>query len=195
MVNEYQSMECVDPPFTDSNRRLVLLTKASASGAILIARIEGGASMSKIRFCAFVTMLGALASTPANASLNCLKDHKPFKMASDTIEYSMTIAPGADCIQGLRFATMQIYAVWVLEKPKSGKLEMVGPGFRYFAKPNFSGTDKFSLVVVGKNLREEGYSTVEITVSRPDAGTTPIANGKVAASKAMPKMADAALAR
>jgi len=42
---------------------------------------------------------------------------------------------------------------------------MVGTGFRYFAKPDFSGTDKFSLMVVGKNLREEGSSTVEITVS------------------------------
>ena len=42
---------------------------------------------------------------------------------------------------------------------------MVGTGFRYFAKPDFSGTDKFSLMVVGKNLREEGSSTAEITVS------------------------------
>ncbi|MGC2180634.1 MAG: hypothetical protein WA650_20670 [Bradyrhizobium sp.] len=45
-------------------------------------------------------------------------------------------------------------------------------GFRYFAKPDFSETDKFSLMVVGKNLREEGYSTVEITVSRRDAPLT-----------------------
>ena len=45
---------------------------------------------------------------------------------------------------------------------------MVRTDFRYFAKPDFSGTDKFSLMVVGKNLREEGYSTVEITVSRRD---------------------------
>ena len=48
----------------------------------------------------------------------------------------------------------------------------VGTGFRYFAKPDFSGSDKFSLMVVGKNLREEGYSTVEITVSRREAPMT-----------------------
>ena len=41
-----------------------------------------------------------------------------------------------------------------------------------FAKPNFSGNDKFSLKVVGKNLHEEGYSTVEITGSRRDAPMT-----------------------
>jgi hypothetical protein len=131
--------------------------------------------MSRLVLCAFVaTTLGALAPAPASASLNCLGQHKPFKLASDSIDYSMTIAPGRDCIQGLRFSTMQIYAVWVLNKPKSGKLVMVGPGFRYFARPDFSGTDKFSLVVVGKNLREEGFSTVEITVTRGEAPKGPL---------------------
>jgi len=110
-------------------------------------------------------VLGAALSAPASATPNCLKDHGPFKLAGDSIEYAMSIAPGADCIQGLRFATMQIYSVRIVEKPKSGELVMVGTGFRYFAKPDFSGTDKFSLVVVGKNLREEGSSTVEFTVS------------------------------
>jgi hypothetical protein len=41
----------------------------------------------------------------------------------------------------------------------------VGPGFRYFAKSDFSGTDRFTLLVVGKNRHDEGSSTVEITVS------------------------------
>ena len=67
---------------------------------------------------------------------------------------------------------MQIYAVSVLNKPTRGELVMVGSGFRYFAKPDFSGTDKFSLVVIGKNLHEEGSSTIEITVSRQDAPLT-----------------------
>jgi hypothetical protein len=66
---------------------------------------------------------------------------------------------------------MQIYTVKILRK-KSGELVMVGTGFRYFAKPDFRGADKFSLMVVGKNLRDEGYSTVEITVSRRDAPVT-----------------------
>jgi hypothetical protein len=107
----------------------------------------------------------ALASAPAGATTNCLKDHDPYQLTGDSIAWSMTIAPGADCIQGLRWSYMQVYAVWVLEKPASGELVTVGSGFRYFAKPGFSGTDKFSLVVVGKNRREEGYSTVEITVT------------------------------
>jgi hypothetical protein len=123
--------------------------------------------------CALAALvLSAPLSAPANATPNCLGEHKAFRLASDSIEYSMAISPGADCIQGLRWSTMQIYTVRVLEKPRSGELVMVGTGFRYFAKPDFSGTDKFSLMVVGKNLREEGYSTVEITVSRRDAPLT-----------------------
>jgi hypothetical protein len=118
---------------------------------------------------AHVWFLSVALSAPANATPNRLREHGPFKLAGDSIEYAMTISPGADCIQGLRFATMQIYSVRILEKPKVGELVMVGTGFRYSAKPEFAGTDKFILMVVGKNLREEGSSTVEITVSPLDA--------------------------
>jgi hypothetical protein len=129
--------------------------------------------MSRVFLSAFVALiLAANLPAPAAASPNCLRDQKPFKLAGDSIEWSMMIAPGADCIQGLRWSTMQIYRVWVLKKPAHGELVMVGPGFRYFAKPGFSGADRFTLVVVGKNLREEGYSTVEIGVS---PSTSPLA--------------------
>ena len=114
-----------------------------------------------------VLPLLAFMSAPAKATPNCLRDNQAYKLAGDTIEWSMTIAPGADCIQGLRWSTMQIYSVSIAEKPKSGELVLVGPGFRYFAKPDFRGTDKFTLVVVGKNRHDEGTSTVQISVSGP----------------------------
>ena len=141
--------------------------------------------------CALVALvLSALAQAPAKA-FNCLGDHKPFQLVGDSIEYSMAIAPGANCIQGLRWSYMQIYAVWVLEKPKHGELVMVGPGFRYYAKPEFSGEDKFSLVVIGKNRHEEGFSTVEIAVSHSNVTPAPGAV-RPAASVTSPKLADAA---
>jgi hypothetical protein len=131
--------------------------------------MEKGASMSRINFYAFATLaFAALVPAQANAFGACLKGHKPFQLSGDSIQYSMSISPGADCIQGLRWSFMQVYAVWPLKKPANGELRMVGPGFRYFAKPGFTGTDKFTLVVVGKNRHEEGYSTVEITVSPGD---------------------------
>ncbi|MCP3472132.1 cadherin-like domain-containing protein [Bradyrhizobium sp. CCGUVB1N3] len=98
-----------------------------------------------------------------------MRDITPYKLAGDTMEWSMTIAPGADCIQGLRWSTMQIYSVSVAEKPANGELVLVGPGFRYYAKSDFSGTDSFTLVVVGKNRHEEGTSTLQITISGPKA--------------------------
>ncbi|WP_448034111.1 hypothetical protein [Bradyrhizobium liaoningense] len=112
---------------------------------------------------------GLFATAFANASPSCLRDHTPYKLDFDTIEWSMTIAPGAECIQGLRWSTMQIYWVNVAEQPKGGEVVIVGSGFRYIAKPDFSGPDKFTLTVVGKNRRTEGASTVEVTVSRSTA--------------------------
>lgn len=110
-------------------------------------------------------MLTILASGSVSATPNCLRDVKPYKLVGDTMEWSMAIAPGADCIQGLRWSTMQIYSVSVAEMPANGELVLVGPGFRYFARSDFPGTDRFTLVVVGKNRHDEGTSTVQITVS------------------------------
>lgn len=114
-----------------------------------------------------ILVLLILASTSAKATPNCLRDNQAYKLAGDTIEWSMTIKAGADCIQGLRWSTMQIYSVAIAEKPKNGEIVLVGPAFRYFAKPDFAGTDSFTLVVVGKNRHDEGRSTVQVTVSRP----------------------------
>jgi hypothetical protein len=151
--------------------------------------------MSRNYLYAFIALiLSALASAPAHATRNCLKDQKAYKLAGDTIEWSMAISPGADCIQGLRWSTMQIYGVWVLEKPKGGELVLVGPGFRYFARPDFSGTDRFTLVVVGKNRHDEGFSTIDITISRSDAAP-PASSASQLGSEAAPKVADAAVHR
>ena len=113
-------------------------------------------------------LMSALVPTAASASPSCLKDHKPYKLSGDTIEWEMTIKPGADCIQGLRWSYMQVFAVWVLNKPANGDLVIVGSGFRYFAKPGFDGPDKFSLVIIGKNRHDDGFSTVDITISHSD---------------------------
>lgn len=126
---------------------------------------------------ASIAGLTMLASAfDAHATPNCMRDIRPYQLASDTMEWSMTIAPGANCIQGLRWSTMQIYNVSVSEKPKSGELVLVGPGFRYFAKPDFTGTDTFTLVVVGKNRHDEGTSRIQVTISRADQ---PIVVGSV----------------
>ena len=138
-------------------------------------------------------MLGALASAPASASPRCLKDHQAYKLSGDTIEWAMTIKPGADCIQGLRWSYMQVFAVWVLEKPANGELVIVGSGFRYFAKADSAGTDKFTLLVVGKNRHDEGFSTVEIAITPPDVPSAQTASRQPDSNTA-PMLASAAAA-
>lgn len=104
---------------------------------------------------------------PSQASPSCMRDHRPFQLAGDTIEWSMAIAPGLNCIQGLRWSTMQIFDVSVVKAPTKGNLVLVGPGFRYFASPTFSGKDRFSLLVVGQNRHDRGTSIVQVEVSNP----------------------------
>lgn len=120
------------------------------------------------RFLMAIGLVVAIGSS-ASATPNCLKGHKPFNLAGDAISWSMTIWPGANCIQGLRWSYMQIESVSVAEQPKNGLLVLVGPGFRYFSDADFHGTDRFTLVVSGKNRHDTGKSTIEVTVSK--AGT------------------------
>ena len=109
----------------------------------------------------------AILIVSAHASPNCLKDQKPFALAEDTIVWTMYAAPGSECIQGLRWSYMQIYSVSVSKAPTKGKIGIVGPGFRYYADPQNYQDDSFTLVVVGKNRRDLGKSTLQIVVKGP----------------------------
>ena len=106
----------------------------------------------------------AVLSVSAHATPNCLKDQKPFALAEDTVSWTMSAAPGSECIQGLRWSYMQIYSVLVSKAPTKGKIAIFGPGFRYFADSENREADSFTLVVVGKNRHDAGKSTLEITV-------------------------------
>jgi len=103
----------------------------------------------------------------AHASPNCINDQKPFALADDTVIWTMDVAPGSECIQGLRWSYMQIYSVSIAKAPTKGKLAIVGPGFRYIADSESDEADSFTLVVVGKNRRNIGNSTIEIVAERP----------------------------
>jgi len=106
----------------------------------------------------------AVLGVSADASPNCLKDQKPFALTDDVVSWTMSAAPGSECIQGLRWSYMQIYSVLVLKAPTKGKLEIVGSGFRYFADSESHEEDSFTLVVIGKNRRDEGESVLDVAV-------------------------------
>ena len=106
----------------------------------------------------------------AYATPTCVKEKQPFALASDTMHWTMSLAAGEDCIQGLRWSYMQIYEVTVVNAPSKGKLVIVGPGFRYVAsEADDRGTDKFTLLISGKNRHDVGKSTLEVEV-QPGTG-------------------------
>jgi hypothetical protein len=93
----------------------------------------------------------------------CVSSPDSFRLQSDTVQWSMVIARGDECIQGLRGKTMLLETVSVVEQPKTGRIILQGPSFRYFAGPE-AGLDSFRLVIVGSSLRMNGTSTVNVEV-------------------------------
>ena len=81
--------------------------------------------------------VSAMSSLAAQASPLCIKERTPFALSQDTVRWTMSIAPGADCIQGLRWSYMQIFNVSVVTGPSRGQLAVVGSGFRYSAEKFF----------------------------------------------------------
>jgi len=49
--------------------------------------------------------------------------------------------------------------------PKSGNVQLVGPGFRYTPNPGFHGEDFFSIGVLGRANKVRGTSTIHVAVS------------------------------
>src|SRR3984957_21076388 len=96
-----------------------------------------------------------------------MKTDNPFVLAYDFVNWTMSAAPGSECIQGLRWSYMQIYSVLVLKAPTKGKLVIVGSGFRYFADSDSHEADNFTLVVFGKNRHDPGKSILDIAVTHP----------------------------
>ena len=104
----------------------------------------------------------ALAPSIAIAG-DCVSHPAPLRLVSDTVQWSMVIARGDECIQGLRGRTMIFEGVSVVEPPKAGRVILQGPSFRYFAGPE-AGSDSFRLAIVGSSLRMKGTSTVAVEV-------------------------------
>jgi hypothetical protein len=108
-----------------------------------------------------------ISTMAAQASPLCVKERTPFALSEDTVKWMMTVQPGADCIQGLRWSYMQIFNVSVVSGPSHGQLAVVGSGFRYSAKAETLGTDRFTLLISGKNRHDAGTSMLEVEVNPP----------------------------
>ena len=107
----------------------------------------------------------AWSLTMAQAGGNCLLNPEPFLLQSDTVHWSVKINSGAECIQGLRWSTIMIDDISILDPPKLGRLVLQGPSFRYFSDAGARGTDSFKLSITGTSLRLKGNSVIEVDVT------------------------------
>ena len=107
----------------------------------------------------------AWSLTMAQAGGNCLLHPEPFLLQSDTVHWSVKINSGTECIQGLRWSTIMIDDISILDQPKLGRLVLQGPSFRYFSDSGARGTDSFKLSITGTSLRLKGNSVIEVDVT------------------------------
>jgi hypothetical protein len=113
----------------------------------------------------FVTIVAIVSPAVASAGGTCLLHPEPFKLQSDTVRWSVRISSGGECIQGLRWSTIMIENISVTEQPKSGRVLVQGPSFRYFSNPGARGTDSFKISISGTSLRVSGTSSIEVDVT------------------------------
>jgi|ERR1700687_5421388 len=116
-------------------------------------------------FGAILALVSAFLFATAIAGGNCLLYPEPFRLRSDTVHWSMKINSGAECIQGLRWSTILIDNISIVEQPKLGRLALQGPSFRYFSNPGAHGADSFKLSITGTSLRLNGISFIEADVT------------------------------
>jgi hypothetical protein len=110
-------------------------------------------------------LVQGLACSAALAGGTCILHPQPFKLRSDTIRWSIKIKSGEQCIQGLRWSTIMIDKVSIIESPKVGRLIVEGPSFRYFSD-SAGSSDYFKIEISGTSLHVSGASSLEIDVNR-----------------------------
>jgi hypothetical protein len=107
-------------------------------------------------------------AAPAFADSCLFSAAPPFRLSSDTVEWTIQIASGRTCTRGLKLGATNITAVKLIAPPQFGKVDIEGPSFSYAAKADFEGKDEFTLQVSGTMIRIAGVSDIKVTVSVVD---------------------------
>ncbi len=117
--------------------------------------------------CALIAaiVLTPLTVTTTTAGGTCLLHAEPFRLQSDVVHWAVKLASGGECIQGLRWSTIMIDRISIVDQPKLGRLLIEGPSFRYLSNPGAHGTDSFKLTITGSSLRVDGTSTIDVDVA------------------------------
>lgn len=109
------------------------------------------------------TFMILAGQAPARAGGTCILRPEPIRLRSDVVSWAIELRAGAECVQGLRWSTLLIDQVVVMNQPKFGRIAINGPSFRYIAGSS-NEPDSFRLLVKGSALRVPGETTIEATV-------------------------------
>src|SRR5262245_32668971 len=82
-----------------------------------------------LRLIAFCFLAFALWPYEASAQ-TCVTQAPRYALTSDTVDWSITVRSGQGCVRGLRWGNVVIERVALTTPPKSGNVQLVGPGFR-----------------------------------------------------------------
>jgi hypothetical protein len=105
------------------------------------------------------------AEAPAAPPSACVVNSPHYQLTSDNVDWSIKTRSGQTCVRGLRFGNVVLETVKLISLPQSGNVRLLGPGFSYTAKPDFSGEDSFTVVVSGTINKVRGTSTIRVVVS------------------------------
>ena len=95
----------------------------------------------------------------------CATQAPQYRLTSDTVDWSIQVASGQSCVRGLRAGNIVLEKVSLTSPPKSGNVQLVGPGFRYTGNRGFHGEDSFIVEVSGLARKVRGTSTIRVVVS------------------------------
>src|ERR1700722_3370381 len=114
-----------------------------------------------------------ILSSPAYA-IECTIIGPRYRLASDTVNWSIKIGSGQSCIRGLRFSNVAIETLELVSPPQTGQVKTQGPSFTYSAKSEYEGDDSFTIAVTGSINRSRGSSSIRIIVSVGNPASTAI---------------------
>jgi hypothetical protein len=120
---------------------------------------------SVVGLCSALTIALVFESREVSAQVCVSQAPPPYLLTSDTVDWSIQVGSGKSCVHGLRRRDFVLERVTLAAPPKSGNVQLVGPGFRYTANPGFHGEDSFNLEVAGLAGKVRGTSTIRAAVS------------------------------
>jgi hypothetical protein len=123
-------------------------------------------------FALLATLMSAGSRVAAAGACNL--SGSPYRLTSDTVDWSMKIDREQNCSSDFQLNTIlssspgnvAIDSVKLISSPQSGQVVINNTGFLYVAKADFQGRDTFTLAVHGVINGTRGSSTVHIFVSR-----------------------------